>query len=199
MQGDQNGGKAMTETISRFRREDLPPRLQDAWDQVHRLTGQAAFIEKGAHAPELIDFALVDFYQKIFYAGRVDTKLKLLARLRLSLGHGCRSCNLGNTAGAKEAGYSEAELNAIEGDRSIFSDAERAVLELADQFLMTNKQGHLDPPLYARLREHFDDAQILELGTVMSYLGGLAKLLFVFDMAEKEETCPFKPAEAAVA
>jgi hypothetical protein len=33
----------------------------------------------------------------------------------------------------------------------------------------------------------------------MSYLGGLAKMLFVFDMAEKEETCPFKPAEPASA
>ena len=35
--------------------------------------------------------------------------------------------------------------------------------------------------------------KILELGTVMTFLGGLAKLLFVFDLAEKEETCPFKP------
>lgn len=184
----------MSDTIKAFRREELSPRLQEAWDFVYKLTGQAAFIEKGAHAPELLDFTMVDFYEKIFYRGRVDTKLKHLARLRMSLGHGCRSCNLGNTIGAKEAGYSEDELNAIEGDRSIFSDAERAVLELADQFLMTNVQGHLEPELYAKLRLHFDDAQILELGTVMSYLGGLAKLMFVFDMAEKEETCVFRPA-----
>lgn len=183
----------MSGTIRSFRREELSPKLQEDWDFVYKLTGQAGFIEKGAHAPELLDFTMVDFYEKIFYDGRVDVKLKHLARLRMSLGHGCRSCNLGNTAGAKEAGYSEEELNAIEGDRSIFSDVEIAVLELADQFLMTNIQGHLEPDLYARLSAHFDDAQILELGTVMSYLGGLAKLLFVFDMAEKEETCPFRP------
>lgn len=188
----------MSDSIRSIPREELPPALQSAWDEVYRLTGQAAFIEKGAHAPELIDFAMVDFYQKIFYAGRVPVKLKHLARLRMSLGHGCRSCNLGNTVGAREAGYSEAELHAIEGDRSIFTDVERTVLELADQFLMTNPQGHLEPALYAKLRRHFDDAQILELGTVMSYLGGLAKMLFVFDMAEKEETCPFKPAAAPV-
>ena len=29
----------------------------------------------------------------------------------------------------------------------------------------------------------------------MTFLGGLAKLLFVFDLAEKEDTCPFRPAE----
>ncbi|WP_156678281.1 carboxymuconolactone decarboxylase family protein [Sphingomonas profundi] len=183
----------MSETIRSVPREELTPALQESWDFVYRLTGQAAFIEKGAHAPELLDFTMTDFYGKIFYGGRVDEKLKHLARLRMSLGHGCRSCNLGNTQGASEAGYSEAELHAIEGDRSIFSAAEQAVLELADQFLMTNVHGHLEPDLYARLRAHFDDAQILELGTVMSYLGGLAKMLFVFDMAEKEETCPFVP------
>lgn len=189
----------MNDSIRSIPREELPPPLQAAWDDVQRLTGQAAFIEKGAHAPELIDFTLVDFYQNIFYRGRVDTRLKHLARLRMSLGHGCRSCNLGNTVGAREAGYSEAQLHAIEGDRSIFSPVEQAVLELADQFLMTNPQGHLDGPLYRRLREHFDDAQLLELGTVMSYLGGLAKMLFVFDMAEKEESCPFRPAAPRLA
>lgn len=184
----------MADTIKSFRRDELSPKLQQDWDFVYKLTGQAGFIEKGAHAPELLDFTMVDFYEKIFYGGRVDVKLKHLARLRMSLGHGCRSCNLGNSIGAREVGYSEEQLNAIEGDRSIFSDVEIAVLELADEFLMTNIQGHLEPELYAKLHKHFDDAQILELGTVMSYLGGLAKMLFVFDMAEKEETCPFRPA-----
>lgn len=189
----------MADTIRSFRRDELSPKLQQDWDFVYKLTGQAGFIEKGAHAPELLDFTMVDFYEKIFYGGRVDVKLKHLARLRMSLGHGCRSCNLGNTIGAKEVGYSEEQLNAIEGDRSIFSDVEIAVLELADEFLMTNIQGHLEPELYAKLHRHFDDAQILELGTVMSYLGGLAKMLFVFDMAEKEETCPFRPAARTLA
>jgi AhpD family alkylhydroperoxidase len=183
----------MSETIRSIPRSELDPKLQDAWDFVHRLTGQAAFIEKGAHAPELIDFTMVDFYEKIFYGGRVEKKVKELARLRMSLGHGCRSCNLGNTVGAREAGYTEAQLNAIEGDRSIFTGEERAVLALADEFLMTNPTGHLEPELYAELRRWFDDAQILELGTVMSYLAGLAKMLFVFDMAEKEASCPFRP------
>jgi hypothetical protein len=38
----------------------------------------------------------------------------------------------------REAGYSAAQLEAIEGDRSVFTDAERAVLKLADEMLMTN-------------------------------------------------------------
>ena len=58
--------------------------------------------------------------------------------------------------------------------------------------LMTNQQGHMSSELYTELRRHFDDAEILELGTVTSFLGGLAKFLFVFDLAEKEEYCVFR-------
>lgn len=190
----------MTETIKRYSRDELDPKTQEVWDWLYNMTGQAAYIEAVAPtAPELLDFTMKDFYEKIFYNGRVDERYKQLARLRMSLAHGCRSCNLGNTEGAKEAGYSVEKLEAIEGDRSIFDDAERAVLELADQCILTNPQGHLEPELYQKLRVHFDDAQILELGTVMTFLGGLAKFLFVFDLAEKEEYCPFKPASSDAA
>ncbi len=183
----------MTDGIRRFSRDELSPDLQEKWDWLDGMTGQAAFIEGVANAPELLDFTLNDFYGKIFYEGRVERRFKELARLRMSLGHGCRTCNLGNSLGAQEVGYTMAQLEAIEGDRSCFDAAEQVVLALADEFLMQNQQGHMAPALYHRLRAHFDDAQILELGTVMSYLGGLAKLLFVFDLAEKEEYCRFRP------
>ena len=185
--------------IRRYAREELPENLQGTWDWLQALTGQAAYVEAFAGAPELLDFSMKDFYENIFFKGRVAVRYKHLARLRMSLGHGCRSCNLGNTEGAKDAGYSVAQLEAIEGDRSVFTEAERAVLALADEMLMTNVQGHLEPALYTELRRHFDDAQILELGTVMTFLGGLAKLLFVFDLAEKEETCIFRPGGARIA
>ena len=66
------------------------------------------------------------------------------------------------------------------------------MLALADEMLMTNQQGHMSQALYNELKRHFDDAEILELGTVTSFLGGLAKFLFVFDLAEKEDYCVFK-------
>jgi AhpD family alkylhydroperoxidase len=186
-------------TIRRLARDELPEPLRPTWDWLQALTGQAAYVEAFAAAPELLDFTMKHFYEDIFHTGRVPVRLKQLARLRMSLGHGCRSCNLGNSEGAREAGYTPEQLADIEGDRSLFTDAEQAVLALADEFLMTNVRGHLSPGLHAWLRRHFDDPQILELGTVMSYLGGLAKLLFVFDLAEKEEYCVFRPAAQPLA
>lgn len=67
-----------------------------------------------------------------------------------------------------------------------FSAAEHAVLRYADQMLLTNTEG-----LYQALREHFDDAQICELGVCMAVIGGMAKLSFVLDLVEKESYCAF--------
>jgi len=182
--------------LKRYRRDEMQPPMQDMYDMVHRLTGQAGFIEALADAPDLLDLTMKDFYGKIFHGGRVERRYKELARLRMSLGHGCRSCNLGNTQDALDAGYSAEQLQNIEGDRSLFTAAEQAVLSLADQMLMTNQQGHMSPDLHAELSQYFSDNEILELGTVMSFLGGVAKFLFVFDLAEKEDYCIFRPAAA---
>lgn len=164
-----------------------------AWDRLNELTGEPAFVEAFAVAPELLEFAMVAFYQRLFFEGRVPERFKQLARLCLSLAHGCRTCNLQNVPGARAAGFTDAQLAAIEGDRSLFSDAERAVLELADRMLLTNPQGRLDAGLHARLKAHFDDAQILELAMVMGVIAGLAKMSFVLDLIEREAACPFAP------
>lgn len=185
--------------LSRIPRDRLDPAWQSAWDMLHGLTGEPAFIEAMANAPELLNFAMVEFYQKIFFGGRVEQKYKQLLRLRLSLAHGCRSCNLQNRVGMREAGYNDTQIAAIEGDRSGFSDAERAVLDFADETVLTNPGGRLDEDLYKRLRAKFDDAQICELGVVAGFIGGMAKMAFVLDLVEKEKTCPFVPGSAVAA
>ena len=182
--------------LSRIPRDRLDPQWQGAWDMLNGLTGEPTFIEAMANAPELLNFAMVEFYQKIFFGGRVEQKYKQLVRLRLSLAHGCRSCNLQNRVGMREAGYDDAQIEAIEGDRSRFTDAERAVLDFADEMVLTNPGGRLDETLHRRLRAHFDDAQICELGVVAGFIGGMAKMAFVLDLVEKEPTCPFVPAAA---
>ena len=187
----------MTETpLARVSRDRLTPEWQGAWDMLNGLTGEPAFIEAMANAPELLRFAMVEFYEKIFFGGRVEEKYKQLLRLRLSIAHGCRSCNLQNSAGMKAIGYSERHIDAIDGDRSIFDPAERAVLDFADQMILTNPAGHLDAGLHRRLRAHFDDAQICELGVVAGFIGGMAKMAFVLDLVEREQTCPFVAAAA---
>lgn len=185
----------MPETqLHRIPRQDLPESLQPVWDQLSGLTGDATFVEVFAQAPELISFVMDRFYGDIFYAGRVDLRFKEIARLRLSQIHGCRTCNLQNTAGARSAGLSDEQIAALggtgEGD---FTEAETAVIDFADQVALTNHAGELDAALYERLSRHFSDAQICELGVVMAVISGMAKLSFVMNLVEREENCPIRP------
>jgi undecaprenyl pyrophosphate phosphatase UppP len=55
----------------------------------------------------------------------------------------------------------------------------------------------MSPELYARLRRQFSDADLLELGTVMAIVSGMAKLSFVLGLVEREDYCPFAAPAAA--
>lgn len=182
--------------LKRIPREELGDDLGAVWDTLNGLTGEPAFVEAFANAPELLNFVMGEFYGKIFFGGRVENKYKQLARLYLSMNHGCMTCNKQNVPGSLEAGISKEQVDAItDFENGPFDDAEKAVLRYTHQMLLTNHDGHMSKRLYKELRDHFDDAQICELGVVMGVIGGMAKLSFVLDLVEKETYCEFaKPA-----
>jgi alkylhydroperoxidase family enzyme len=178
--------------LQRIPREQLSETAQVAWDQLNKLTNEPTFVEVFANAPDMLDFVMNQFYARIFFGGKVEQKYKQLVRLRLSLIHGCRTCNKQNVPGSLEAGVSQAQVDQIEdADNGPFTDAEKAVIKFAEQMALTNHEGKLDDALYADLHAHFSDAQICELGTVMAVIGGFAKLAFVMDLVEREDYCPF--------
>jgi len=183
----------MADTLmTRIRRDELPQPLHVAWDTLNSLTGEPTFVEVFAQNPAMLDFVMSQFYGQIFFAGQVDQRYKQLARLRLSTLHGCRTCNKQNVPGALAAGISQAQVDAIgDFEHGPFTDAEKAVLAYAEQVALTNMDGKLTPQLYARLRAHFSDSDLCELGVVMAVISGMAKLAFVLDLVEREPYCPF--------
>lgn len=181
--------------LSRIPRDQLGPELGAVWDTLNRLTGEPAFVEAFANAPELLNFIMGEFYGKIFFAGRVDNRFKQLARLYLSMTHGCMTCNKQNVPGSLAAGVTAQQVAAItDFETGPFDDAEKAVLRFAAQMALTNPGGGMDAALYEDLRAHFEDAEICELGVVMAVIGGMAKLAFVLDLVEKEGYCEFAKA-----
>ena len=188
----------MTDTpLKRVPRAKLPAEFQAAWDGLNGLTGEPTFVEVFAQAPEILRFVMNDFYAKLFFGGNVDQRYKQLVRLKLSLVHGCRTCNKQNVPGALEAGISQEQIDAMDDyDNGPFSDSDKAVLKYADQMVLTNMDGDMDEQLYAALSAHFSDADICELGTVMAIIAGMAKLSFILHLVEREEYCPFASASA---
>ncbi len=173
-------------------RDELPEDLRSAWDNAFEVTGDATFIEVSGNDPESLRWYLQSFYQDRFYASRLPRRVLELVRLRLANLHGCAFCNKGDRAQALAAGFTEQELDALpDYETGPFSAAERAALALADAMALTNPNGRLDAELHQRLQAHFADGELYELGMIMAVLCGMAKFLFVFDLVEKEPSCPF--------
>lgn len=176
----------------RLSRDEMPEHMQEIWDKSMQRRGEAHFIESSAHTPDIFNWYMQRFYQELFYAGKVDKQFKELGRLRLSLEHGCKTCNQGNRIDALEAGITETQIEQLQtATKEYFSAAELAVIQLAEEIALTNNSGNLSAALYSSLKEHFDDGQIFELGMVFGLLAGMAKFMFVFDIVVKEDYCPF--------
>lgn len=189
----------MTETLlKRVPPEDMDESARGAWEALTELSGSAVFVEAFASAPELLKFAMEDFYQNIFFGGRVEEKYKQLARLRLSMNHGCRTCNLQNVPSVAGIGYSDAQIDAMwRGDYSSFEEDEQVVMQLADELALNNLDGALTPDLHARLSRHFSNEDILELGLCLTTIVGLVKLSFAYGLVEKEPYCTIGAQDAA--
>jgi AhpD family alkylhydroperoxidase len=177
--------------FNRVQREALDPALQPIWDTTQKLHGDTTFIEVMGNAPEVAKWYSDRFYGDLFYSGRVDKALLELVRLRLANVHGCAFCNRSDRIAALAAGLSESEVDAI-GDyaNGPFDDRQKAALELADVMVLTNAKGAVSKALYDRLKVHFGDAELVELGVVMAVLTGMAKFIFAYDLVEKEDYCP---------
>jgi AhpD family alkylhydroperoxidase len=117
----------------------------------------------------------------------VERKWKELIRLKLSLTNGCFVCNAHNVPGARAAGYTQAQIDAMGDSTSpLFSAQEQAVLALGELFAIRETDPLLTPALYARLSAHFSDAEILELGFFATILSGWTKLVFAYDLITRE-------------
>ena len=98
----------------------------------------------------------------------VDRKLKDLGAIRAAMLVGCEFCmDIGSHLG-REAGLSDEQLQELPRWRESdsFSHVEKLVLEYAEG--MTRTPAEISDELVARLREQFDDRQLVELTTAIA-------------------------------
>jgi AhpD family alkylhydroperoxidase len=97
---------------------------------------------------------------------RVDDKLKCLVQLRAATMTNCLFCIDMGSAISLRSGLGEDQLRALPRyrDSEQFSEVEKLVLDYATGISMTPVD--VSDELFSRLREHFDDAQLVELTNV---------------------------------
>jgi uncharacterized peroxidase-related enzyme len=106
-------------------------------------------------------------------SGTVPAELKNLCAHLASLTHGCRYCQAHSIQGASRAGAEQSRLEAVWGfaDSDLFSPAERAALDFSVKAASV-PNGVTDDD-FARMREHWDEGQIVEILAAVSLYGFL--------------------------
>ncbi len=147
---------------------DVDPEMREVFARYQRDRGNIPnMFRTMAYRPEIA--ATADAHmQAIFNTGTVEKRLKEMLAVRVSQINDCVYCKSSHTALAKEQGVSEVLLDAmynIDQHADMFTPAERAALSLAER--MTTDARGVDEEVWADLRFHFDEGEIVELAAVI--------------------------------
>ena len=125
-----------------------------------------------AHWPELLT-AFRGLVDVIYGQSALDNGFKRLIGHATSLAAGCRYCQAHTGHGAVEQGIDQAKLNALyDFEKSdVFTEGERAALALA--FAAGAQPNAATDAHFERLREHYSEAEQVEIMAVISMFGFL--------------------------
>jgi alkylhydroperoxidase family enzyme len=132
-----------------------------------------------AHAPGLlIGYGMLE---KAFASSkRVEGSIKMLAELKTATIVGCEFCIDIASQKSRESGLSDDQLLALGHytESDLFSPLQKLVLDYA--VAMTRTPAEVSDELFERLREHFDDGQLVELTTAVALENYRARFNWAF-------------------
>ena len=139
--------------------------------------------------------AWVKCWNSVLYEGRLPHKLKEMCRIRISVAHRCGYCSTVRSNVARAEGLSEDLVNEVLKERpgSRLTARERAALEYADLFKSGDDAIDSDA-VYERLRAHFNEVEIIELGMLCAQTVGVGRLVRSLNILSWEEACELNPA-----
>lgn len=141
--------------------------------------------------------AWVNCWNTVLYEGLLPHKLKEMCRIRISVAHRCGYCSTVRSNVARAEGLSEELVDEVLGERpgGPLSVKERAALEYADLFKSGDDAIDSDA-VYERLRTHFSEEEIIELGMLCAQTVGVGRLVRSLNILSWEEACELNPALA---
>jgi AhpD family alkylhydroperoxidase len=116
--------------------------------------------------------------------GALPPRLMELVRLRIAFHNQCRSCMSIRYQSAIDDGLTEDSVCSLEkpADAPDLTDAEREALKFADLFA-TNHLA-IDDAVYADLRRHFSEDQLVALGLHCALCVGLGRLVATWHVVD---------------
>jgi AhpD family alkylhydroperoxidase len=121
------------------------------------------FLRAMANRPDVLK-SFVPFYGAIVGPGSVERRIKSMVYLVCSFANRCAFCIASNTPGARKAGLTETELQAIEQEQDEgFSAPERAAIRYARELTRTANAEASREEMFA----HFTHEQVVEITLVI--------------------------------
>ncbi len=146
-----------------------------------------------AHCPEQA-LGLMGFGGALKRNRTLPERLVELVRLRVAFFNQCRSCMAIRYSDAVADGVTEGLVCSLERPQEAenLSAAEKAAIHYGE--LMATDHLAIEDTVYADLRQHFTEAQIVELGMTVAFFVGFGRLAATWHMVEELPEA-FKTAE----
>jgi len=137
-----------------------------------------------AHCPEQA-LGLMGFGGALKRNRTLPERLVELVRLRVAFFNQCRSCMAIRYSDAVADGVTEGLVCSLERPQEAenLSAAEKAAIRYGE--LMATDHLAIDDAVYADLRQHFTEAQIVELGMTVAFFVGFGRLAATYHMVEE--------------
>ncbi|WP_110517570.1 carboxymuconolactone decarboxylase family protein [Herpetosiphon llansteffanensis] len=141
-----------------------------------------------ARRPEMM-IAASNLMSAVLSTGTLDLRLKEMVVVRTSQLNECAYCLTSHSTILRNLGLSQENIDALQApDDSRWTERERVALRYAEQ-VTVNAKGISDE-LWASLREHFDEGEIVELTATTSLFSMFNRFNDALDMAITEPGWP---------
>lgn len=183
--------------VDQIKMEDWPGELRDMIKPEQMSELEQGLTRYWAHCPELVK-GLAAFSGSLKTHRLLPEKLVELVRLRIAFFNQCRSCMAIRYTDALRDGLNEDLVCSLEkpDEAEDFTAAEKLAIRYGE--LMAADHLAIDDEIYDELREHFTQAEIVELGMTAAFFVGFGRLAATYHMvAELPEA--FREAEGEIA
>jgi len=172
--------------ISELQRDKWDPELRKVFETAGIDPAKKQYRASGilAHAPHMA-LANMAFMGTALQGHKLSRRLLELVRLRLAFHNQCRSCMAMRFQAAVDDGLTENLVCSLEKPMEApdLSDREKSALKFADLF--ATNHFDINDETFAGLREHFTEAEIVELGMFCAFYFGVGRLFASWDMTEE--------------
>ncbi len=166
---------------------EVPNYLKEKINNSIELTGDAFFLKVFGNNLEASRVYYQEFYEKIFYGGVSDIRLKELIRLRLAGISGCKYCISVDENSAIKNGISELDIQNVKNNNlENFINIEKNLLQLTNHISLKEANERAEKSLIQGILEEISMEEYIELLFVIAILTGMGNMLGSVDLVETD-------------